>query len=171
MPLAINLHAQHGMDIVTSENYQALNPSASCDTYGKFWKKKITEVLGKTGPQIIGKPKNQSIFVQVIASSHDLGPQMVVKSKGFHLISRKSRLVKYYYLARFYLFQMFFVWAWLGLTCRKAPSSFGRGFWDWRPFPWLAFIVASELRYAYQYTSNLVPLQEKGEYPLFPVQI
>ena len=51
MRLAINLHAQHGMDIVTSENYQALNPSASCETYGKFWKnKKITEVLGKMGP-------------------------------------------------------------------------------------------------------------------------
>ena len=39
---------------------------------------------------------------QIIATSHDLfSPQMVVKSKGTPLISGKSRLVKYYNLARY----------------------------------------------------------------------
>ena len=36
---------------------------------------------------------------QIIAASHDLGPQMVVFSKRNPLISGKSRLVKYFDLA------------------------------------------------------------------------
>ena len=38
---------------------------------------------------------------QIIATSHDLGPQEVAFWKGIPLISGKSRLVKYYNLARF----------------------------------------------------------------------
>ena len=37
---------------------------------------------------------------QIIATSREFSPQMVVKSKGNPLISEKSRLVKYYNLAR-----------------------------------------------------------------------
>ena len=37
---------------------------------------------------------------QIIATSHDLGPQKVAFWKGNPLISGKSRLVKYYNLAR-----------------------------------------------------------------------
>ena len=40
---------------------------------------------------------------QIIATSHEFSPQMVVWwfSKGDPLISEKSRLVKYYHLVRF----------------------------------------------------------------------
>ena len=37
---------------------------------------------------------------QIIATSHEFSPQMVVKSKGNPLISGKPRLVKYYNLAQ-----------------------------------------------------------------------
>ena len=37
---------------------------------------------------------------QIIATSHEFSPQMVVKSKGNPLVSGRSGLVKYYNLTR-----------------------------------------------------------------------
>ena len=65
----------------------------------------FTQNLGKIHPKLgEDSPILTNIIIhvsgQIIATSHDLKPQMVVKSKGNFLISGKSRLVKYYNLAR-----------------------------------------------------------------------
>ena len=60
-------------------------------------------------PGAVGAAKARLETGQIIATSHDLGPQKVAFWKGNPLISAKSRLVKYYNLARLVGPSSFFV--------------------------------------------------------------
>ena len=75
---------------------------------------------------------------QLIATSHEFSPQMVVKSKGNPLISGKPRLVKYNNLARWNVIMVLllkcvlFCWLFVCPDFLLVVTTKSEAIWDWR---------------------------------------